>query len=370
MSSPSCPTSAARLLPRFRSPKRLHWAIVLILSVALLVVYYAHGNSLPHSSDSWWGWFWSVFFFEYRHEALGLLLALPMLYATLALGWEKALILMIGLVACATPYIVDFSHRPAAIATSLVFMILPPVLLMSTELKLTSDAKERLNREERRRQAVAIKRQRIRSQEDERQRISHELHDGVAQNLLVIATTAHSLIEREALDEAARKDLETIREGSLGLVAELRAICQNLRPSALDSLGLESALKWLVGKFQEETGLCAELAVSELINEIDAEASLAVYRVCQEALSNVKKHAQASRVRVALVVEGSWITVSIEDDGIGFDPKARVNSYALDGRLGLLGMSERIEAIDGRLHITSAKGSGTRVTVSCPFDTN
>ncbi|MBN1629552.1 MAG: hypothetical protein JW990_07310, partial [Thermoleophilia bacterium] len=194
-----------------------------------------------------------------------------------------------------TPYILEFAHSTLAIITSYSFIVLPPVLLMAGEIKLISDARERLAKEEKKRERGKIIRQLLRAQEEERKRISQELHDGVAQTLLVTATLAHNLLQNDAMaDKGMRSDLEMVKSNSLGLVAEIRAICQNLRPNILDNLGLVSAIKWLVDGVREQTGANVELVLRGAVREVSAEESLAVFRLVQEALRNVTKHAQAS----------------------------------------------------------------------------
>ncbi len=332
------------------------------MAVALLVIYYEHRYSLPPSFESPWRWFGGVFLFEYRNDALGLLLLVPILYAAVTLGWRRALVVMIALLACITPYILDLSHRPFSILTSVSFIIIPSVLVMSVEIKLISDANERLAIEEKKKERTEILRQIILAQEGERKRISRELHDGVAQSLLVTATVAHNLLDRGApVDEGMRVDLETIRENSLGLVAEVRAICQDLRPSILDNLGVISAIKWLAENFQNETGVHVEVALNGRAHDLDQEESLSVFRVVQEALNNVKKHARAVSVRVTGEFSPRYLSVAVEDDGDGFNPGEDVNRFALAGRLGLLGMIDRARAIGGRVEIDSTLGVGTRV---------
>jgi len=354
-----------QLLPRLRARKGLHYAVTAVTTVALLVVYYGHANALSTKSSIAWDWFWSVFFFEFRNAALGLLLLVPLLYAAITLGWKKLLIVMVVLVSCITPYVLHFAYETYVIFTSLSFIVIPPILMMSIEVKLISDARERLAREQKKRERAEVVRQLLLAQEDERKRISQELHDGVAQTLLVTATVAHNLLESVAvLDGAMRTDLETVKGNSLGLVAEIRAICQDLRPSILDNLGLVSAIKWLLDDMQDEMGAAVELRLSGQVYAVGPEESLAVFRVVQEALNNVNKHAEASSVRVALTFAEEGIAVDVEDDGRGFKVEDDPNLFALSGRLGLLGMSERAQAIGGKLQIESSPGLGTRISIS------
>jgi two-component system sensor histidine kinase DegS len=343
----------------------LHWAVVSVTVVALLVIYYEHLYSLPLSLNSSWAWFWDAFLFEFKHDCLGLLLLFPLLYAMVTLGWKKGLVVTAIALVAILPYILDLSRRWLTTITSVMVVVVPPVIVATAEIKRISDARERRAREEKKRERVEVLRQVLRAQEGERKRIAQELHDGVAQTLLVTATLAHNLLESTAAAERSLKtDLETVKENSLALVTEVRAICGGLRPSILDNLGLVSAIKWLADNTRQETGADVDLELAGQVYELGPEESLAVFRVVQEALKNVAKHAQASSVRVALRFHETALNVEIADNGRGFEVVDNVSRFAVTGRLGLLGISERMEAIGGRLSVESAEGLGTIVRIS------
>lgn len=354
---------------RVRSWHRAHWTIVFFSAVALVVVYYGHRYSLPTRPDSPWSWFWDIFFFEYKNDALGLALLFPILYAALTLGWKRALTVMVVLLIAISPYVVDLSHKSFTILSSVSFIVIPPLMVMSLEIKLISDARERAAEERKARERTEVLRQVLRAQEDERKRISQELHDGVAQTLLVTATLAHNLLETPAgVEESVRADLEMIKEKSLGLVAEVRTICQGLRPSILDTLGLVSAINWLAANVREETGLAVDVELTGRVYQLGQEESLVVFRVVQEALSNVVKHAGASSVRVILRFDERTLTVEIVDDGQGFELVDNISVFAVGGRLGLLGMSDRAQTIGAALSIDSAPDRGTCVSIAVTRD--
>ena len=364
-------TDSVELLPRLRSFRKLHYAVVFVMTATLLTACYGLKQSLPLSPGSAFAWFWRVFFFEYRNDALGLMLLVPMLYAAVTLGWKRALFIMVLIIGCITPYIVDFSHRAMSFVTSYTFLIIPPLLFVSGEIKLISDIKDRLAQEEKRRQRAEVIKHLIRGQEDERKRIAQELHDGVIQSLLILATTAHNLLESPGpANEAARADLAAIKDRSLELVSEVRAVCQGLRPSVLDNLGFLPAVKSLVYKTGEETGLDIDLVVQGDAYELGPEERLGLYRMVQEALNNITKHARASSVRVVVAFDDRGVTIEVMDDGVGFALEAGAGPSFLDGKFGLLGMSERARALGADLRISSAEGLGTRVQIhlarGCP----
>ena len=145
-------------------------------------------------------------------------------------------------------------------------------------------------------------------------------------------------------------------------VAATRRIAADLRPLMLDDLGLVPAVEWLAETFAERTGIPCELAVDGADLDLPSAQATAVFRIVQESLANVGKHARASRVKVAIERNGSDLALSIRDDGAGFSPQAprKPNSY------GLLGLRERASLLGGEVTITSAPGKGTHVEVRLP----
>ena len=352
-----------QILPRWRSRPGLHWAFVGLTAAALLTLYYGHLYSLPGSLGSSWGFFWSLFYFEYTHDLLAVLLLIPISYAMVSLDWRKGLIVTAAMLVAISPYLLRLSDG-LALATSLSVLLIPPALFASAEIKLISDAKERLAREEKKRERAEILRHIHRAQEDERKRIAQELHDGVAQTLVAAANLTHNLLRRDtSMDASTRKELEAVKEYNLTLVTDVRRICTGLRPSILDSLGLVSAINWVVDDLREETGTDVQLQLTGQAYELGPEENVVVFRVVQEALRNASKHAQASTIQVALEFAATGLTVEVTDNGKGFEPVRDPSRFAVTGRLGLLGMSERMQAIGGTLSIESTVGLGTTVRI-------
>jgi signal transduction histidine kinase len=215
-----------------------------------------------------------------------------------------------------------------------------------------------------RKQLQALSRRLVDVQEAERGHISRELHDETGQALSSILLGL-SLLEREANDPEAvlarAMDLENIVDDVL---ENLHRLAMNLRPASLDHLGLVPALEQYVETFGRQHNLSAAFeAVSIEEKRLPPAVETTLYRVVQEALTNVSRHAQASRVDVLLERRGDQVVTIIEDDGIGFDPKDAMRS----GRLGLFGMQERVEMLNGTLIFESAAGKGTTVFVEVPY---
>jgi len=202
-------------------------------------------------------------------------------------------------------------------------------------------------------------------EETERQRLARELHDRIGQNLTALGINLN--IVRAQLPVDADPRAASRIDDSLQLVAEtverVRDVMSDLRPPVLDDYGLLAALRWHGERFGALTGVAVEVSGSEFEPRLPLTTELAVFRIAQEALNNVARHARASRVDVTLARPGGRAQVIIADDGVGFDPLTR---RARGGRptWGLLTMRERAEAVDGRVDIDTAPGQGTRVIIT------
>jgi PAS domain S-box-containing protein len=203
----------------------------------------------------------------------------------------------------------------------------------------------------------------LRAAEEERRRIARELHDDTAQRLAAILLRLHlvhaerSVSERERLLDEVRSELVEASEA-------VRRTARGLRPPALEEVGVVTALRAHVRSREDQGGPSVELDAHPVDEDLDEEGKLVLYRVVQEALSNVMRHADASRVGIRIAVAQGRVTALVEDDGCGFDPRLRL---AEDGRgLGLIGMRERAALVGGSVSVESAPGAGTRVRLEIP----
>jgi signal transduction histidine kinase len=207
------------------------------------------------------------------------------------------------------------------------------------------------------------------TQEAERKRISRELHDTVLQTLVGISVHLSSLTTKPADNPTSlrRKIVQTQRlvEKSLAMVHRFAV---ELRPTVLDDLGLIPALHTFMKDFMKRTGVRARLTAYAAANQLPINQSAVLYRVALEALNNVAIHAQASAVEVQVKKLPDWICLTITDDGKSFDVK-RVLRTKGNGRLGLLGMRERLQMVGGKFSVKSTPGHGTTVTARIPVST-
>ncbi len=201
----------------------------------------------------------------------------------------------------------------------------------------------------------------VEGQELERQRLARELHDETGQALTSILLGLKAVEEADS-QEAMGKASRELRELVVATLQDVRRLAVELRPKALDDFGLVAALERLVQTFTDATGIEMQLQASLGEERLPAEVETTLYRIVQEALTNVVKHAGARNVSIVVRRGGGAAMALVEDDGEGFDP-----DEANDTGLGLIGMRERVSLIDGRLEIESSPASGTTVVVEVPL---
>lgn len=200
----------------------------------------------------------------------------------------------------------------------------------------------------------------VAAQELERRRLARELHDETGQALTSILLGLRTVEEASDPDEA-RAATTALRELVLSTLQDVRRLAVELRPKALDDFGLVPALERLASTFAEQTGIAVDFHARLPEGRLSAELETTLYRIVQEAFTNVVKHARATRVSVLLTSKHGRVSVVIEDDGIGFDPLA-----TSEERLGLLGMRERVDLVGGRIELESQPGGGTTLVAEVP----
>jgi signal transduction histidine kinase len=195
----------------------------------------------------------------------------------------------------------------------------------------------------------------------ERRRLARELHDETGQALTSILLGLRAVEEAQS-GEQSREAAAQLRELVVETLQDVRRLAVQLRPKALDDFGLVPALERLVETFSEATGIGVELEAQLGANRLPTEVETTLYRIVQEALTNIVKHAHARTASVLLIRRSGTVTAVIEDDGDGF----RVDDVREDAA-GLIGMRERLALHDGRLTIESAPESGTTLVVEVPL---
>ena len=225
---------------------------------------------------------------------------------------------------------------------------------------------ERLYLELRRKEAIKgeLLRKVISAQEEERKRLARELHDETAQLLTALGILVESAA---AGGDPGREALQKARGLATKTLEGVHALMRALRPSLLDDLGLRSAIREYAERL-EERGLSVRVHLVGEERRLPGEIETALYRVAQEALTNIARHADASDVEVTVAYHPDYVAIEVADDGKGFDPAVMTADADMSGRgLGLLGMRERVELCEGEIAIESEPGQGTRVKVRVPI---
>lgn len=245
---------------------------------------------------------------------------------------------------------------------------------MLSSLKQSMEENQRLTQE-----ALKLKEERIgllqqqfstiiRAQEEERKRIARELHDDTAQQLVTLSRGLDSITSRHSsLPESTAARLEELRQVVDSCLQSIRRYSQDLRPSIIDDLGLVPALDWLADRMERFDSVRPRITVKGERRRLSPETELALFRIAQEALNNVVKHAQATQVDIHLSFQPHKVTMSVTDNGRGFILPSWKDAVAR-GQLGLLGMRERAQLVNGNVQVSSDPGKGTSILLEVPLN--
>jgi len=254
-----------------------------------------------------------------------------------------------------------FRQRVAIIS---VFALVLGLILVAVSIRrvqrLEREAKARYEEvEEARRELQKLSDRLVNAQEEERRNLSRELHDEIGQAMSAMLVELGRL-EAAPDSETRGERLTSIRrmaEASVGMVRNMALL---LRPSMLDDLGLVSALRWQAREVTRRSGLKVKMVADEIAEDLPDSHRTCIYRVVQEALNNCARHSQATQVRVVVHRDRDGLSVTVQDDGIGFEPSREKG-------MGLLGMEERVERLGGRFSIESKPGNGTVLWIHFPL---
>lgn len=209
----------------------------------------------------------------------------------------------------------------------------------------------------------------IKAQEEERQRVARDIHDGPAQsmsNVVLKAEICERLINVDF--EKAKQELQNLKLIVRDSLQDVRKIIYNLRPMSLDDLGLIPTIQRYLLTYQEDTGIVTSFKTRGVYDDINPVISLTTFRIVQEAVSNIKKHANAQNAAINLEFNDNMLRIYIYDDGKGFDVKnLKVRSEDINSGFGLMSMQERVELLNGEFEINSQPGRGTRLNINIPL---
>jgi signal transduction histidine kinase len=261
------------------------------------------------------------------------------------------------------------AERRGAGADSNVAVMIKPVepssLLLAVQERLErADAADLIAA---RNELAALSHRLVHAQEEERRVLARELHDELGQSLTSIKITLET-----SLKENRPPDVPALRDEVDRLLTRVRALSLDLRPLMLDEVGLAPALAWHIERFHKQTGIGVDFEHAGLPQHFSPDIEIAAFRIIQEALTNVARHAGVRAARVHLEADERELRIAIEDDGRGFDPRGRQQTGAngeispREPAIGLAGMRERAQLNGGRLEIVSSPGQGTRIRATLP----
>ncbi|MFH0914389.1 MAG: PAS domain S-box protein [Chloroflexota bacterium] len=207
------------------------------------------------------------------------------------------------------------------------------------------------------------------AQENERRRISRELHDETAQMLAFLSRGIDSIIAGDKkLPKPLVERLEKLHQTADSALEGVRRFSQALRPSVLDDLGLVPALQWLAADVEKQSGIATRVTILGNPHRLSPERELVVFRIAQEALSNVRRHSQATEVKMTIDFTARTVKLVISDNGRGFTVPPKSAELVRSGKLGIAGMRERVRLMGGTLAVQSQTGAGTTITLQAPAD--
>lgn len=353
----------------FKNP---HFWIVVTITLLLILIYQAWPWREWQFTEGVWRFFpwlssldFVVINLELRYHVIGVLFLIPIIYGSLVLSWQGGLIAWLLSLIWVVPTLIYWSTSTFIINLALLLLPALIVAIVTLERQWHDNEKRIFAERERERQLYIAKL--VETQENERRRIAQEIHDEAIQTLMVIANRSDSLASSSSSIEG-KQDNVWIKEAVLQTIEDLRRLSLNLRPSILDNFGLVSGLRWLVNNSNSQQGIHIDISVKGEERKISPLTEVTIFRVVQESICNIQRHSRAKRASVVLEFDDDFIKLTLRDDGIGFEPPDRLALYANEGKLGLIGMEQRILSVGGTIKIDSRPGESTTILAEVPYD--
>ncbi|MFQ6122759.1 MAG: sensor histidine kinase, partial [Dehalococcoidales bacterium] len=323
---------------------------------ALTVFYYAWKD--------WFPWFWDFFIFEYRNDIVGGLFLIPFIYASLVFWWRGSVVVWLLSAAAMLPCVIYYSFSVVSLARNIALSLVPLMVVVTISLELQWRETQRKISAEREKERQVYMSQVFKAQEDERQRVAQELHNGTMQELIVVANRAQKLASgRIPTTPEAREYGKSIKDIVLRVSEEIRRLSRDLRPSILDNVGLLPAIRWLTDRLNEEEMINGNVVIKGVERGFSSESEVTIFRIVQEALNNVRRHSQATHVLITVEFSPKSVKIVVSDNGKGFILNKTVGDLAAEGKLGIIGMQQRAKFLNGNFDIYSEPGKGTSVSI-------
>jgi len=318
----------------------------------------------------WTPWltvFYNVAAFESFHHLIGSLFLFPIIYATVIFRWQGALVVFLFSIIGISSVLPYYHNVVESMITNISILLLPALVMLAINFELELRRKEKKTYLEREKERQIYLAKILEAQEKERRRLAEELHDQSIQTLLAVASYAESIELSDDNITDIKKKAALIKEKTRDTVADLRRISIDLRPGILDDMGLIAALKWLASRTNKEKHIRTQISINGLKPELNPALEVNVFRVVQEAVQNIERHARATEAFITLDADASSLNILIRDNGKGFNVPRNLANLVSEGKLGLIGMRERVKTLGGNFEIQSRPNQGTSISIKIPY---
>jgi len=351
-----------------------HFWIILVITLVMIFVYSVWPWRTYQFTEGIWQWFpwlsslYGLAIFEAKNHVIGIPFLIPILYSSFFFSWRGAMVISLLSLAGVLPILVGMWADYSTLLGNVALLLVPFFIVSIAAFEMEGRRKERnffTEREEERKIYIS---KILEAQENERQRIAHDLHDDTIQTLLAIANSAETLVQSsyENADEV-RQQAVWIRDMILNTTNDLRNTLFELRPSIIDNLGLVSALRWLVERMNSESNTHTVFTTNSTEQKLAPQIEVHMFRIAQEALNNIKRHSNATEAVIFLEFYDEHLKMTIQDNGRGFAPPKKISSLAANDKLGLIGIHERSDFIGGKFRINSSPGKGTTLLIEVKY---
>jgi len=335
-----------------------HFWIITCIIMALAFVYQAPASII----NPRWDWLRLLATFEFKSNLVGSLFLIPFIYSAAVFWWKGILITWAVSMVILLSRIIDYSENAVSLSTNFILLLVPLLVVVILDLNRQwrkTIVKSLTEREETRKVYID---EVIKVQEKERNRVAREIHDEIIQKLWVAVNNTRKLItdELRIISPKTTSELEKNRDMIIGILEDAKKLSLDLRPGILDDLGLIPALRWQINQLNTDGSVEAQLLIEGNHREFSSEISTHLFRIVQESLNNVKRHAEATQVLVKLEFSPDIFNLIIQDNGKGFALSQIENPR---DRLGIIGIQERTRLVGGVLDIQSELDKGTVISV-------
>jgi len=338
---------AARLIRRFRD--RLRDRRFWLIQGTVLMVVVLHGLTESQGGGA---------LLESLHHVPVVFFVIPVVYASLNFGWEGGVLTGTWSALLTVPNLMIWHRAEYSWVGELVETMM--IVVVGTVLGW------RVERERRLRQHLQYyASELLRAEEAERLRVARDIHDDTVQSLALLCRGLDRVLEESERRGTAIEIVRDLREHANAAVDSARRFCADLRPAILDDLGLAAGIQWCIRDLGDRSGIDTALQITGEERRLERETELVVFRIMQEALRNVEKHAHATRLRAKVHFARDDVSMQIQDDGVGFVLPA-IDRIPSGEHLGLTGMRERARLVGGEVVIRTRPGRGTTILVSVP----